>query len=191
MRARVWLAILLVAVLCGCGPAAESKKKPSPEQRISNALGSQSETFVRDNLALIPNGTPGKDKVEQHLSELQNANKLAVEKSAKERAGIAAQNDAKAQKALATMRKVEDKVQGVTFYYDKGSPQYINSKSEIWLYIAKAPGSQPELRLIITYVADDWLFIDRFYFKTDKGTIELNPGSAFALKRDNGACQYP
>jgi hypothetical protein len=187
MRARVWLAIIILAVWCGCGPAAESKKKPSPEQRVSNALASQSETFVRDNLALIPKGTPGREKVAQHLSELQGAINQAAENSAKEKTAIAAQNEAKAQKALQAMRKVEDKVQSVTFYYDKGSPQYINTRSEMWLYIAKAQGAQPELRLKITYVADDWLFIERFFFKTDKGTLELNPGSAFALKRDNEA----
>lgn len=185
IRTMVWLAILVIVMLCGCGPVVESKKKPSPEQRVSNALSSQSERFVRDNLALIPNGTPGKNKVEQHLTELQNANKQAAEKSAKENAAMAAQYKAKAQKALEAMRKVEDKVQSVTFYYDKNSPQYINTKSEMWLYIAKEQGSQPELRLKITYIAEDWLFIDRFLFKTDKGTHEINPSSAFALNRDN------
>lgn len=60
--------------------------------------------------------------------------------------------------ALAALAKKEDKIDGITWYRDKSSPQHQNSNAA-FLYIGKPAVGPSWLRLTIRYEADDWLFI--------------------------------
>lgn len=91
-------------------------------------------------------------------------------------------------RALRNMRTKYDEVEGMTWYYDKNSPKFINSRSDISLYMGKKAGSEPWLRFIVSYAADDWLFIERFVIKADGQSFTLEPPQygEGALERDNG-----
>ncbi len=81
------------------------------------------------------------------------------------------------------MRKQYDEVQEVTWYFDKSSPQYANVNS-FYVYIGTKKDSLPGLRLKIQYTADDWIFINKYIFKVDNKTFEIDTGD-FGVTRDN------
>ncbi|MEM7223230.1 MAG: hypothetical protein AAF495_09645 [Pseudomonadota bacterium] len=62
-------------------------------------------------------------------------------------------------KATASMRKKEDKLEKITWYYDKRSPRYTSSRSAMFLYFGKRKDGPPWLRLRLQYTAGDWLFV--------------------------------
>lgn len=87
--------------------------------------------------------------------------------------------------ALAKLRKNTDEVKGITWYYDRSSPEYLNSRSNLFLYMGHRENSAPALRFKIQYVADDWLFIETYTIKADDQTFTISPGH-FGAERDNG-----
>ncbi len=87
-----------------------------------------------------------------------------------------------AKKRLSELRPIEDKFQGCTFYFDKGSPKFDNQNG-IFLYFAiNKDGKAENLRLKIQYFANDWLFVQKVVFLIDGETFEYAPGT---WKRDN------
>lgn len=68
--------------------------------------------------------------------------------------------------ATKLMRTSYDDVNEITWYYDRTTPKYTDSKS-IHLYIGKKKDETPWLRFRIQYAADDWLFMNSFIIKTD------------------------
>lgn len=78
-----------------------------------------------------------------------------------------------------------DDIKGITWYYDKGTPKY-NNYNSFHLYMGKNDGGLPWLRLKIQYASSDWLFIENYVIKTDKGshTISTSRGE---VERDNGS----
>ena len=83
------------------------------------------------------------------------------------------------------MRKQFDEVQEITWYYNKSTPEYAN-KNNFYIYIGTKKDSLPWLRLKIQYAATDWLFIDKYIFKVDDKTFEINPVDSIVI-RDNNA----
>ena len=88
--------------------------------------------------------------------------------------------------ALKKMRKNIDDMQGVTWYYDKSSPKYVNSRTSLYAYIGKKEDKLPYLRLKIQYAADDWLFIDKFIINVDGVIYEIIEESYGEIKSDSG-----
>lgn len=86
--------------------------------------------------------------------------------------------------AIRALRKKTDDVSGITFYYAPGNGQFVNSRSEMLLYIAKGSYS-PSLYLTLRYVDDDWLFIQAYTIKADDQTFFF-PVDYGDVERDNG-----
>ena len=112
-------------------------------------------------------------------------NKIAL---AKKKAEEERQKKEKIRLAQATkkMRKEHDDIKGITWYYDKSSPRYVNSRTNFYAYIGKVENGYPWLRLVIQYVADDWLFIEKYIVKVDGKVYEVEENSYGEIKTDNG-----
>lgn len=67
--------------------------------------------------------------------------------------------------ALAKMKKTVDKMEDITWYTDKTTPE-TNNRNNIHLYIGQKSGNAL-LRIKYQYASDDWLFIRKFMIKTD------------------------
>lgn len=66
------------------------------------------------------------------------------------------------QRAVNTLRKDEDRVEGVTWYKHPNQPKFINSRSTVYLYIGKrGEAGRPWLRMQVQYTSSDWLFVDK------------------------------
>jgi len=87
--------------------------------------------------------------------------------------------------ATKKLRTQFDDVKGITWYYDKSTPQYTNYNS-FHIYIGTEKTKRPWLRFRIQYTADDWLFIQSYIIKTDNSTytIETSYGQ---VETDNGS----
>jgi hypothetical protein len=55
----------------------------------------------------------------------------------------------------------------------------------MYLYFGEREGQPLGLRLVIGYVAEDWLFVEKYYVKADNQTFTIDPGGDFEVKRDN------
>lgn len=124
-----------------------------------------------------------KAKVLLEKSDLE-INKIAL---AKKKVEEEQQQKEKQRLASATkkMRKKYDDMSETTWYYDKSSPRYRSSRTNFYAYIGKKDGP-PWLRLVIQYVADDWLFIEKYIIKVDGDFYEITENSYGEIKTDNG-----
>jgi hypothetical protein len=75
--------------------------------------------------------------------------------------------------ALQRMRKDEDKVEALTFYYHRSSPQSLSSTA-FYPYIGKQ-GDNVWLRLAVRYSASDWLFFNKLIINADGVVFYLTP----------------
>ncbi len=123
-----------------------------------------------------------KELLAQSNAEL-NKIALAKEEAEKEQRRKEEQRLANATKK---MRKSYDDIKGITWYYDKSSPRYVNSRTNFYAYIGKVENGYPWLRLKITYVADDWLFIEKYIIKADGKIYEIKENSYGEIETDNG-----
>lgn len=88
----------------------------------------------------------------------------------------------KAKKRLVELRAKKDEFNGLTFYYDKSSPKFVNQNG-IYLYFAvNNEGRAENLRFKIQYFSTEWLFIEKVLFLIDGETFEYAPG---VWERDN------
>lgn len=128
-------------------------------------------------------------------SQAKEAEKIivTVDKQIKEQ-NVAKEKETEKQKKLAKeklsnatkkLRSSYDDIKGITWYRDKGTPEYANYTS-FHLYMGKEKYGKPWLRFRIQYSADDWLFIESFVIKTAYGsyTIDTKYGE---VERDNGS----
>jgi hypothetical protein len=118
-------------------------------------------------------------------AELAKKQQVETERRAKEE-GIRKEKQRLAQ-ATSLMRKKYDEMTGITWYYDKSSPQYVNSKTNLHAYIGKIKEDSPWLRLNIQYVADDWLFIEKYIIKVDDKTYTITEDGYGEIKTDCGS----
>lgn len=88
--------------------------------------------------------------------------------------------------ATKKMRKKYDDIRSISWYYDKSSPQYVSSRTNFYAYIGKKGDGYPWLRLVIQYVADDWLFIEKYTIKADGEIYEIKENSYGEIETDNG-----
>lgn len=108
--------------------------------------------------------------------------KIADEKAKIEKAKAEKERLANATKKLRT--KYDD-IKGITWYYDKGTPQYTNYNS-FHLYMGKEKTGKPWLRFRIQYTADDWLFIQSYVIKTDNDSYTIST-SYGEVETDHGS----
>lgn len=78
----------------------------------------------------------------------------------------------------------EDKVEGITWYFPKNMPQYINERC----YVTTMVGVEGDLVWLcnrFNYTGDDWVFYNKIILAADGEKFEKDIGS-FATNRDNG-----
>ena len=70
------------------------------------------------------------------------------------------------------MRTEHDKVENITWYYDKTTPYYSN-RNKIALYMGEKH-NHCWIKWKLTYAGDDWIFFDRIIFNIDGKRFEKN-----------------
>ena len=150
----------------------ESKDFVSAQQALETLIQKHPKSEqVKEAKLLLP-------KIEQGIKEKEEATqaaKLEAEKAEKVRLANATKK----------LRTQYDDVKGITWYYDRSTPQYTNYNS-FHIYMGKEKDGKPWLRFRIQYTADDWLFIQSYIIKTDNSsyTIETTYGE---VETDNGS----
>ncbi len=88
--------------------------------------------------------------------------------------------------ALKGLRANKDEMRDITFYEHPATPKYRNANS-IHFYFGKSKdGRFADMRFVMQYYADDWLFIQKAWAKADGATIELPSAKKFSgWERDN------
>lgn len=104
----------------------------------------------------------------------------------KELEKIKANEERRLANATKQMSKKNDEMRGITWYRDKSSPKYVNSRTSLFAYIGKEKEQAPFLRLKIQYTADDWLFIEKYIIKADDETFEITENGYGEIETDNG-----
>jgi len=132
----------------------------------------------------------GSSEAEKGKELLKKAN-LELEKIAEAKKKEEAEKIKKEKQRLANatkkMRKKYDDMKGITWYYDKTSPHYVNSRTNVNAYIGKKDSGTPFMRLVIQYVADDWLFIEKYIIKVDGKTYTITEEKYGEIETDNGS----
>ena len=72
--------------------------------------------------------------------------------------------------ALKKMRRKEDKVEGITFYYDQSTP-HLETVNNVHLYIGQK-GSDVWLCWMLQYVSNSWLFAKAYIVAADDKRFE-------------------
>jgi hypothetical protein len=156
-----------------------AKHPGAPEAKKITTIKSQAEA----KLAALAAAKKAEELAKKRAAELK-------EKQAKQAAEAAKRREKeRLARALSNMRTKYDSVKGSTWYYDKSSPHFINSRSNLYLYMGKEQGQEPWLLFVNVYVAEDWLFIERFIIKADSQTFDMEPPSYGdgSIERDNGS----
>lgn len=133
-----------------------------------------------------------KHPASQQATEAKNLltsveNGIKEQKLAQEKAMLEKERAEKERLANATkkLRTTYDDIKGITWYYDRGTPQYTNYNS-FHLYMGKEKSGKPWLRFRIQYAADDWLFIESYLIKTDNESYTIST-SYGEVETDNGS----
>lgn len=100
-------------------------------------------------------------------------------------ASYSAEKSAEYKAALAQMRVTKDDFKETAYYQDKSSPRYRNANG-FYAYVGTKKGSSTTLFLSIQYYGDDWLFVEKYLFKVDGYTYEIDP-SYGDVKTDNNS----
>jgi len=119
------------------------------------------------------------NKANSELDKIKKEKELILEEQKKLKKTIIEQ-------ATKKMRKKVDKLENITWYRDRTSPQYTNYNG-FFLYIGDRGFDYPTLRLRIQYKDSDWLFIEKYIIYVDGlkyKTIETKYGD---VERDNGS----
>ncbi len=145
-----------------------NKAKSELNTLLDKHPSSQQATEAKQLIAVADNGIK-----EQKIAEEKA--KIEKEKAEKERLANATKK----------LRTKFDDIKGITWYYDKGTPQYTNYNS-FHLYMGKEKAGKPWLRFRIQYTADDWLFIQSYVIKTDNDSYTIST-SYGEVETDNGS----
>lgn len=166
-------------------------EKPNSEKLINNAntffLNKKFEECNKELRILLKKYPTSNEVTEAKI--LQNKADVELEKTRIEEELIKEEqikkNKIKIEQATNKMRKKVDKLDNITWYRDKTSPQYTNYNG-FFLYIGDRGINYPSLRLRIQYKGDSWLFIEKYIIYVDGfkyKTIETEYGD---VERDNG-----
>jgi hypothetical protein len=132
---------------------------------------------------------PEAESARQRLSRVEAMIGQRQRAAERARAAEVAAEKARLDAATTRMTKSHDEVKGVTWYRDRNSPRYVNSRSSIYLYFGKPDNGVPNnLRFVVQYVAEDWLFVERLILKVDDGVMTIAPGH-FGMETDNGVVE--
>ncbi len=167
-------------------------EKPNAEKLLNNAntffLNKKFEESKKELRILLKKYPTSKevheaktllDKASVELNKIKEEEILIIEEQEKKKKIIIEQ-------ATKKMRKKVDKLENITWYRDRTSPQYTNYNG-FFLYVGDGGFNFPTLRLRIQYKDSDWLFIEQYVIYVDGlkyKTIETKYGD---VERDNGS----
>lgn len=188
--------ILIICSVCGCVSKSNYELLKSENEKLKKELDECK--FGADKLLTQAQTYYDKKEYEQCLNTISELGikhpesaeyKLGLE--LKEKIELAKAENLRIEKerlaqATSKMRKEYDEMKGITWYYDKTSPQYVNSRSALYAYIGQEEVGEPILRLVITYTSEDWLFIEKYLIKVDERTYTISEDSYGEIKTDNG-----
>ncbi len=83
------------------------------------------------------------------------------------------------------MFKTIDKVEGITWYYPKSKPRYVDQTC-VYVYLGHKQDGSTWGRVVVKYSADDWLFVKNAIASVNRIKLPLTPKGA-EWKRDNGS----
>ncbi len=86
-------------------------------------------------------------------------------------------------KAVNSLRRSVDKVEGITWYFSQNNPRYVDSRSYVLPYIGVSD-NQTWLRLRFHYTGDDWIFFDKITVVVD-GEKYSKGFDYYEIQRDN------
>lgn len=87
--------------------------------------------------------------------------------------------------ALTKLKKTHDDVSGITWYHQRYFTHYVNS-NHISLSLGNSEGTQPWLRLTMSYNGEDWIFFENVYLSHDGQTKQIFFDDYKEKKTDNG-----
>jgi flagellar biosynthesis GTPase FlhF len=154
---------------------------------------------ARDHAAMLVDRHPGaaerteadriraaaEARITERAERARREREAAAERERRERELAERRAREERERALAAARRKRDDMRGITWYTHRSSPEYLNSRSDIHLYVGKTDGGSANPRFRIQYKADSWLFIRSYLIKADNHTFTLAPGT-FEIERDNG-----
>ncbi|MCG6154995.1 PDZ domain-containing protein [Rubinisphaera margarita] len=82
------------------------------------------------------------------------------------------------------MVQTADPIKGLTFWKHASAPEFLNSRTAVYCYIAEEQGA-PTLRLKLQYVADDWLFIKSLVVRAGAENFTIDLSGFSDVERDN------
>jgi len=199
---------ILLTGLIGCGGVsqneydtlkAENEKlkkeiedlKFGPDKLLSQAkvyLENKEFNKAKSELKILLDKHPASQQATEAKQLINVAdNGIKEQKIADEKAKIEKEKAEKERLANATkkLRTKYDDIKGITWYYDKGTPQYTNYNT-FHLYMGKEKTGNPWLRFRIQYTADDWLFIQSYVIKTDNDSYTIST-SYGEVETDHGS----
>jgi hypothetical protein len=86
---------------------------------------------------------------------------------------------------LASLNRTDDAFKGAIIYRHKDAPYLVSSRTALHCYIIQVGEGEPRLRMTLQYVANDWLFVQKYSVKADGDVIPLHSAEFFDVERDN------
>jgi hypothetical protein len=86
---------------------------------------------------------------------------------------------------LAAVGGEKDEFRGFEIVRHRDSPDHVYDRSDVSLYFPRKDGKPQALRLKIQYVSDNWLFVEKYSFRANQKTLDIEPVQ-FKIERDHG-----
>jgi hypothetical protein len=178
------LAALVAAADAGIEEAAVAAEEARLVSEVRGVPASETQrnlVLYRGLLALRPNNETYAERVDHyHAVEVREAERAREALEAARR-----REEARKERAVASMRVNRDDMRGINFYTDPASPRFVNSRSNLHFYISHRPGSPPTLRAKLTYKGRSWVFFRTAYIRIGEDVTRFS-FSHFDVERDNG-----
>ncbi len=183
--ARALIVVIAVTAALSCGGAGSRTKQASAAQVYaaacsSYAVGDLSSTLNHIRTLLRDyKRSPQAESARLLRSKIEKANRDAARRNAR---ALVAKKDS----ALSRLHKEYDDMSELTAYYDRAAMQYAASHGGLTVGIGEKAGIRPQLVMRISYVADDWLFVESYKVKADSRRFTITPG-LLEVERGNDA----
>lgn len=128
--------------------------------------------FYKDSIASMRNLVTRQVAIQDSIAEV-------------DRQAMIAEKEKVIAEAKSTMRIENDEFKGVTRYFDKSSPKYVDING-FYAYVIQPSEGTPFMLLNIQYADDDWLFIEGYTILVDGQRFEIREEEYGEIKTDNG-----
>lgn len=124
----------------------------------------------------------GDDKAKSESDTLATDSTEVVTEDVVEQSDVVTVDSAKIKELKPFFTEKKDEFKGITWVEPKARPKYTNANGICTYFALNSEGKPQNLRFLIQYYADDWLFIDSYTFLIDGNSYTFsNPD----VERDN------